>query len=442
MKGKPRRGERGGGMLEWFLPGGVQSQNLVKAGILLKEPMEKKQKPGRPEGEIDSRLERLNERKRFICLTREDEKILAELRPTFIAHAEEVADAFYAHLLEFEPLREFLSDPTLIIRLKNVQKKYLISLTSGSYEMEYLEDRLKIGRTHEVVGLLPQWYMGTYSFYIDLLTPLVIEQYQGDRDQVIRACHALSKLMNLDAQIVLEVYFDARQQKAVERSERLAAVGELAASIAHEVRNPLAGMKGALEVLRKGLSSDPAKREVMDELVAQIVRLEILVRDLLTFAQPRPLNRQPVKVHELLDRVVRFVQEGFDSTEIEVRQIYQAKNDTLSIDAQQLEQVFLNLIDNAVQSMEEGGRLTLKTRGTDQSVMITFADTGKGIPPANLQRIFHPFFTTKHRGSGLGLSIVQKIVEAHNGSLDVESTLGEGTEVTIQLPRKESANGT
>jgi two-component system sensor histidine kinase HydH len=256
----------------------------------------------------------------------------------------------------------------------------------------------------------------------------------------MKACRALSKLMNLDAQLVIEVYFETRQQRAVERSERLAAVGELAASIAHEVRNPLAGMKGALEVLRKGMAADTTKREIMDELVAQIVRLETLVRDLLTFAQPRPLNRHAVDLHEILERVLRFVQEGIDASGITVEKRYQDPIDPISADPQQLEQVFLNLIDNAVQAMEGGGTLTLDTRQTDGSVTIAFQDTGKGIPAADLHRIFHPFFTTKHRGSGLGLSIVQKIVEAHDGTLRVESEPGQGTRILVLLPRREPSH--
>jgi signal transduction histidine kinase len=385
-------------------------------------------------------LERLKERKRFIAFTRDEERILTELRPALTAHADEIVEAFYKHLIEFEALRPLLSDPEVVKRLRKAQKKYLLSLTSGRYGKRYLEDRLRIGRAHEMIGLLPQWYMGTYSFYIDLLHPIVLRHYDGDRSLTMKACHALSKLMNLDAQLVLEIYFDTRQQKAVERSEQLAAVGELSASIAHEVRNPLAGMKGALEVLRKGMEADSSKREIMDELVAQIVRLETLVRDLLTFAQPRPLNRHPVDLHEILERVLRLVQDGLESAEIRVDRKYQDAIAPVFADPQQLEQVFLNLIENAVQAMEGGGTLTLDTTERNGTVTITFRDTGKGIPPADLHRIFHPFFTTKHRGSGLGLSIVQKIVEAHEGSLRVESEPGQGTRIMVLMTRREPAN--
>ncbi len=388
----------------------------------------------------DSLARQLKERKRFTRFSTEDARLLAELRPTFSAHADEVVQAFYDHLLEFEPLRSFLADPAVVLRLRKIQKIYLISLTSGNYGKRYIEDRYRIGRTHETIGLEPQWFLGTYAFYLDLLVPLVLRHFGKDRDRAVRACNALSKLMNLDAQIVLEVYFETRQQKALERSERLAALGQLAASIAHEVRNPLAGMKGALEILGKGMEKDPARKEIMDELFAQILRLETLVRDLLTFAQPRPLNLQSVELHDLLNRVLRFVQDGLNSSDIELRRVYTRLPATIFADPQQLEQVFLNLIDNAVQAMGTGGTLTLKTRDSGGALTITFQDTGKGIPPRDIPRIFQPFFTTKHRGSGLGLSIVKKIVEAHDGNLEVESRPDRGTTVTIRLPRRESAH--
>lgn len=382
-------------------------------------------------------LARLRERKRFIRFTRNEERLLAGLRPAFRAGADAIVQAFYEHLLAFEPLRPLLADPVRVQQVKQAQKRYLMSLTAGRYGREYLEDRLRIGRTHERIGLLPQWYLGTYSFYLDLLEPVVREHFGGDGNRTIRACQALEKLMNLDAQIVLEIYFETRQQKAVARSERLAAVGELAASIAHEVRNPLAGIQGALEVLRKGMAADPSRREVMDEVMAQVVRLETLVRDLLTFAQPRPLSRQTVNLNDLVDRVVRFLQESLDRSGIRVRRDSQTPLPGISADPQQLEQVFLNLIENAVQAMEAGGTLSVDTRESGDSLQVAFTDTGKGIPAGDLQRIFHPFFTTKHRGSGLGLSIVQKIVEAHDGSVRVESEPGRGTRVTVLLPRRE-----
>jgi len=182
---------------------------------------------------------------------------------------------------------------------------------------------------------------------------------------------------------------------------------------------------------------DESKKEVMDELLAQIVRLENLVRDLLTFARPNPLSLQPVDLHVILDRSLRLLQDGIEDSDITVRRTYGPNNASIMADPLQMEQVFLNLIGNAVQAMSGGGVLDICTRFTDESVEMLFGDTGNGIASADLSLIFQPFHTTKHRGSGLGLSIVKKIVEAHGGTIHVDSKLGEGTTANVTIPRTE-----
>jgi signal transduction histidine kinase len=193
-------------------------------------------------------------------------------------------------------------------------------------------------------------------------------------------------------------------------------------------------MKGALEVLRKELTVNPANQEIVDELLAQIVRLEHLVRDLLTFARPQALSRQLFDLHELLDRLLRLYKDESDAKGVAVHRIYESGTGRLTADPRQMEQVFLNLIHNALQAMPDGGTLTVTARVSGRSIEITFSDTGKGIPTADLPKIFQPFFTTKHRGSGLGLSIVRKISEAHGGSVEIRTDPGKGTSATVIIP--------
>jgi signal transduction histidine kinase len=371
-------------------------------------------------------------RKEFVRLTAADHALLSDLREVFERHSDEVVDRFYEHLQSFDEVQPLLSDDGTVSRLKAFQQGYLVSLTGGEYGPEYVQERLAIGRVHSRIGLEPEWYLGTYGLYLDLLLPLIQEQHAGDTQQAIRASSALAKLMILDMQLVLDAYYGIRQKQALERSEQLAAVGELAASIAHEVRNPLAGMKGALQVLGKEL--DSAHQEIVDELLAQIERLEGLVRDLLTFARPSNVSRETFDVHELLDRVLRLYSEQCDSQRVTVERVYEPGTGRLSADPRQLEQVFLNLIHNALQAMPEGGSLTVRSRLVNAKLELSFADTGRGIPAADLPRVHLPFFTTKHRGSGLGLSIVKKIVEAHGGSLELTSEEGKGARIAVQFP--------
>jgi len=373
-------------------------------------------------------------RKVFARFGDDDAALLAELGETFERHADALVERFYHHLLETAELEAFLADPRTVERLKVVQRAYLVRLASGRYDEDYARDRRRIGEAHERIGLEPQWFVGTYGLYADMLGPLVHRHFRANPDKAVRASAALHKLLVLDMQLVLDVYYETRERRVLERSEQLAAVGELAASIAHEVRNPLAGMKGALQVLRGELAVKPSNAEIVDELLAQIVRLEQLVRDLLTFARPRAVSAQPFDLHDVLDRLLRGYQETTDDAGITVRRSYAPGTGQLVADLQQMEQVFHNLIQNAVQAMEQGGVLTVATTETETGVSISFSDTGKGIAPAEFARIFQPFYTTKHRGSGLGLPIVKKILAAHGGSVEVTSEPGRGTATTLRIP--------
>lgn len=376
-------------------------------------------------------------RKAFTRLTERDVVLLRGLHDVFQRHADEIVDAFYEHLLAFDELRPLLADPSTVKRLKGSQRAYLISLTSGSYDAVYAEGRRAIGRMHDRIGLEPQWYLGTYGLYIDLLMPHVHAHYRSHPGRATRAGVALTKLLILDMQLVLDAYHETRQRRLIGRNEQLAAVGELAASIAHEVRNPLAGMKGALELLRRELTAKPGSLEVVDEVLAQIDRLSNLVRDLLSYARPRPLIRSEFDLHEMLDRLVRYLEDQAETASVTVQRIYGPGTARLHADPALLEQVFSNLLQNAMQAMDEGGTLTVSTRLDGRNSVISFEDTGRGIAPDVLTQIFQPFFTTKHRGSGLGLSIVRKILDQHGARIDVQSRPGQGTVARVVLPLRE-----
>lgn len=422
-------------MLESSPPLGLLNASFAAAESLTK-PMDDQRNALKPESATAS--EAFARRKTFCRFDETDAELLKELRELFEERADSVVDRFYDHLLRYEALQPLLADKATVERLKGFQREYLLSLASGEYGEEYARNRLKIGRTHDRIGLESQWYLGTYGLYLDLLLPLIQERLASDPPRAARTSAALTKLMILDMQLVLDAYYGMRQRRAVERSEQLAAVGELAASIAHEVRNPLAGMKGALEVLRKELAVKPSNLEIVDELLAQIVRLEHLVRDLLTYARPRALDRRLFDLHELLDRLLRLYKDECDALGVTVHRIYGPGTGQLTADPRQMEQVLLNLIHNGLQAMADGGTLTVVTRAVDGSTVITLKDTGKGIPPADLPKILQPFFTTKHRGSGLGLPIVKKIAEAHGGTIEVSSDLGAGTTATVKIPSRAS----
>lgn len=224
------------------------------------------------------------------------------------------------------------------------------------------------------------------------------------------------------------------------RSDRLATVGELAASLAHELRNPLAGIAGALRVLAERLPADDGSQELLADLQAQIARMNKTLTDLLQHARPPEPQRIEVDLNALLEQSLRFLPRG----RVEVIRDYDESLPPVRVDPSLLHQAFLNVLVNAHQAMPQGGRLTVRTRrGAPGShgVEVQIQDTGVGIHPEHLPRIFQPFFTTKSQGTGLGLAIAARAVEQHGGRISVESVPGRGSTFTITFPADATREG-
>jgi signal transduction histidine kinase len=237
-------------------------------------------------------------------------------------------------------------------------------------------------------------------------------------------------------------------QELIQRADRMASIGELASGIAHEIRNPLAGMQGAIQILAEGFPKEDPRREVTDEIQKQIYRLERLVKDLLNYAKPVPTNYLPTDINQLVDKVLSFfmVQQG-RSVDFRIEKKLFSSLPRTMIDPNSMEQAFLNIVLNAQKAMPKGGTFTVATvplyKGKDdgrevQEIQIIFKDTGMGISRENLHKIFNPFFSTRSEGTGLGLSITKNIVEQQGGRIEVESTVNVGTQFIITLPAMKS----
>ncbi len=236
------------------------------------------------------------------------------------------------------------------------------------------------------------------------------------------------------AKEALERYY----QESLTRAGQLASVGELAATMAHEIQNPLAGISGALQVLRR----DPRiqhRREIVDELLLNVERLSKTAQDLLDFARPPVSRFEECDVNRCVRSVIELLRpDPTASAAFEVVEDLDPRLPPIWSDPRQLRQVLLNVCLNAVQAIPPGGRIEVRTRTRGEpevsSVLVSIADHGVGIPAEDLEKIFQPFFTTKHRGTGLGLSITRSILERHGGRIAVESRRGEGTRVEIEVP--------
>lgn len=231
-------------------------------------------------------------------------------------------------------------------------------------------------------------------------------------------------------------------EQQIRRSEKFAAIGKMAAGIAHEIRNPLASISGSIQMLKRAGNLDATDRRLMEIVLREIERLNALVTDFLKFARPAPPQLEPTNLGALLAEVVevfRYMQsQGDGGPRFEV-DLMVGDSVVARADPRQLKQVVWNLLNNAVEAMPTGGLIQMqamvvgKSGAEDDRIELRLSDTGVGIPAENLGHIFDPFFSTKPRGSGLGLALVHRIIEEHGGSVHVESESGKGTTVTIHL---------
>ena len=219
------------------------------------------------------------------------------------------------------------------------------------------------------------------------------------------------------------------------RQDQLAAIGRMAASIAHEIRNPLAAMRGSIQMLRHEMQGEPSQAELMEIILRESDRLNRIITDFLNYARPRSASHAKVDIGELLHQtftLLRYSPEINEHQSVEEEVIDGPL--MADADAEQLQQVFWNLARNALQSMPEGGTLRAQvSRNSKNRLSITFSDTGRGMSPAQVEHLFEPFSSTTG-GTGLGLSIVYQIIREHGGTINVRSREGQGTTITIELP--------
>lgn len=222
-------------------------------------------------------------------------------------------------------------------------------------------------------------------------------------------------------------------------STKLAALGRMASTVAHEIKNPLAGIIGALRVLESDATIPPPAQGTIGKVLAQVDRLSKTVVAALDFARPVPPSVTQTDLVELLARVISFVEPQAAEQKVQIRTHLPARTVIASVDPDLMKQVFLNLLLNGIEAMPRGGALHASIRPAQRGMIeVEISDQGAGIPGEHLGRLFTPFFSTKPGGTGLGLHVVRQIVETHNGRVRVDSTAGRGASFTVQLPAEEA----
>ncbi len=386
-----------------------------------------------------------SEMKAYVGFTDDDARLLNELQAPLRPHFADIVRNFYDVLFRDARARTIVEAATQRVeRLRASLTIWLEELFCGVYDEAYFERHTAIGRTHVRVKL-PQSYMFTAMTVIRLdLLRRVRELNLPDFPGRIAALH---KLLDLELAIMNEAYSDDLlnhmreiEQRGYEQrlseSEHLATIGQLAASLAHEIKNPLAGISGAIQVLGAALDNDHPHQEVIQEVLKQIDRLDSAVKDLLVYGRPKPPEKSPVNLSHTLDRLMLVFREepAFRRVKIICRGI--DVDHEAEVDETQMQQVIYNLLLNAAHACESGGIVICSLMHADGRLKIVVEDNGIGIPRTILTRVFEPFFTTKAKGTGLGLPICRRIVALHGGTLEVESEVGRGTRVTVEIPSK------
>jgi len=226
-------------------------------------------------------------------------------------------------------------------------------------------------------------------------------------------------------------------KREVERNQRLASLGRLAAGVAHEIRNPLSSIKGFATYFRDRYRDVPEDHKTAEVMIAEVERLNRVIGQLLEFARPMTVQKRPTSLQSLIQHSLKTIERDARARGIDIRTTFSDSDRDVEVDPDRMNQVFLNLYLNAIEAMEDGGTLSVAISREEHPkgrIKITVSDTGMGISRADLDHIFDPYFTTKQSGTGLGLAIVHKIMESHGGEVKVASEPGKGTAVSLFLP--------
>jgi len=232
-------------------------------------------------------------------------------------------------------------------------------------------------------------------------------------------------------------------QDEILRMDRLISLGKLASGIAHELRNPLAGIKTTAQALGEEMAFDDSKREYLNRITKEIDRLNELLKSFFSFAKPQNLNLTSCTIKDIVNEIIPFLIKEIADKGIRFVEVYHPQLPKIQADKNQMHQVFLNLFLNAIQAMPGGGELRIQayplvSTGPEETIQrfirILISDTGKGIPANLINKVFDPFFTTKPKGIGLGLSIAYQIIKKHEGTIQVQSEWEKGATFDIRLP--------
>jgi two-component system sensor histidine kinase HydH len=373
--------------------------------------------------------------KGYVGFTAQSSALLQAVQPVVAPHYERIIDDFYARIAEPPGARRAITGgPEQIARLKTTLRGWLDELLRGPHDQGYLQRRARIGRVHVQIGL-PQAYMFTAMNRIRVQVAAIIDRALAN-DPAVRekTLEALHQIADIELAIMLETYREDLEEKT-RLSDRLATIGQFAAGIGHELRNPLSVIESSLFLLRQRLSrggsvSEPAVARHLDKIAAEVRRSTRTINDLLELARNVPPKRRRIVLRTLLDDAITdaHLPAGVDVS-------LSVADGVAVLDPDQIVRVLTNLMTNASQAMEGAGHLWIDATQVEGETHIRVRDSGPGVSPALRSRIFEALFTTKAKGTGLGLALCRRIAEAHGGSVTLEPSAA-GACFLLSLPER------
>jgi signal transduction histidine kinase len=263
---------------------------------------------------------------------------------------------------------------------------------------------------------------------------------------IIMTCSLIMSLLVLVLVFVVkrgEGFIERRAQERLlleeqlSRAKHLSALGEMAAGISHEIRNPLGIIRSSAELLKKKMNQVDPGNTIPDIIVEEAVRLNSIISDFLNYARPKEPQRGSCRVEEILQKNITYLTPQIEDDGYSIDIHCEENLPKIQADADMLYQAFLNILINSMQAMPEGGMISIDIRSNEKDVHLVVNDEGDGIPKDILDKVWDPFFTNKEKGTGLGLGIVKNIIEAHSGQVDIQNRPGKGARVSIVLPIKD-----
>jgi two-component system, NtrC family, sensor histidine kinase HydH len=369
--------------------------------------------------------------KSYVGFTDADTQVLRELAGPGEAYFWGFSEHFYDCITRHPDAHRVLEGPEQIERLKRTLIEWMRSGLIGPHDETFYERRARIGRVHVRIAL-PQQYMFTAVNVMRLDFRRMVEQvYESDRQRERQASDAVDKLFDLELAIMLQTYREDSEER-LRRSERLATIGQIAASIGHDLRNPLSVIQSSLYILQKRMASDPRSSRHLSRINTQVELCDNIINNLLPLARNQPPRRLRVDFEELFGDVVSGLsQPPHVKVEISIEPELELYGDTGL-----LRQAIANMLSNAVQAHDDKpGTVYISARSEDDHAIIEVADEGPGFDPETLARAFEPLVTTRITGTGLGLALVKGVTERHGGTVSASNRPTGGAAVRMRLPK-------